>query len=72
MDGVLEELKENKWYTISEISLITGIREVTLRQRLLKDEPAISFKRGIMSIKGKDAKKLTLFRKRGRKPLYIN
>lgn len=71
-EGVLEELKDNKWYTIAEISLISGIRDVTLRQRMLKDEPVISFKRGVVSIKGKDAKKLLLFRKRGRKPLYIN
>jgi HSP20 family molecular chaperone IbpA len=72
MGGVIKELKDDRWYTIAEISLITGVREITLRQRMLKDEPEISFKNGVMSVKGKDAKKLILFRKRGRKPLYIN
>lgn len=71
MGGVIKELKDDRWYTIAEISLITGVREITLRQRMLKDEPEIAFKNGVMSVKGKDAKKLILFRKRGRKPLYI-
>lgn len=65
----MAKIKDNELYTIAEISIISGVRETTLRKRLLDDEPTLSFKNGILSINGKDAKKLILFRKRGRKPL---
>ena len=69
MEEIMAKIKDNELYTIAEISIISGVRETTLRKRLLDDEPTLSFKNGILSINGKDAKKLILFRKRGRKPL---
>ena len=69
MEDIMAKIKDNELYTIAEISIISGVRETTLRKRLLDDEPTLSFKNGILSINGKDAKKLILFRKRGRKPL---
>lgn len=69
MEDIMAKIKDNELYTIAEISIISGVRETTLRKRLLDDEPILSFKNGILSVNGKDAKKLILFRKRGRKPL---
>lgn len=68
----MDKIKDNKLYSLHDISVISGVREVTLRERLSKDKPEIILKNGVFMVKGKDAKKLIPFRKRGRKPLYIN
>lgn len=67
----MEDFDDKKLYSIRDLALLSGIREVTLRQRLLQDEPQIFLKAGIIHIKGVDAKKLLLFRKRGRKKTSI-
>jgi hypothetical protein len=63
------EIKDDKLYTISELALLSGIREITLRSRLRIDKTPFVFIKGIIHIKGKNARDLLVYRQRGRKSL---
>lgn len=61
------EIEDGKLYTISQLSEMFGVKEVTLRVRFKRDKPEYIMQRGLIHLRAEDARRLIEFRKRGRK-----